>query len=116
MSDDAEALDLAAAELAARRPGATLDQRARARLAEVLADPAGQAWMEAAGLLDGDSCGYPVEGGFYDVKAELGAMPGVDAVARDQVMARLRQEWADDYVLTGRAALDRPWRTFVPAG
>ena len=28
-------------------------------------------------------------------------------------MARLVQEWADDYVLTGRARLDRPWHSYV---
>ena len=89
-------------------PGA-LDDRARSRLAEVVADPDGQAWMEHAGLLDGDSCGYPVTGGYYDVKSDLAAATADSAVA-EQVLAGMRQEWADDYVLTGRARLDRSWR------
>ena len=57
-----ESLDAAASALLARHPEATggLDDRARARLAEVLADPSGESWMDPAGLLDGDSCGYPV--------------------------------------------------------
>ncbi len=113
MTEDAGALAEAIRALTARRPDAALDQRARTRLGEVLADPAGEIWMEAAGLMDGDSCGYPVEGGYYDVRGELDAVAGSDAGTRDRVMARLRQEWADDYVLTGRARLDRPWRTYL---
>ena len=67
--------------------------------------------MDPAGLLDGDSCGYPVTGGYYDVKSDLGSLPRRERPAvRDRVMARLVQEWADDYVLTGRARLDRPWQ------
>jgi hypothetical protein len=59
MADDA--LDAAVTQLLARHPEVAggLDARARARLAEVLADPAGESWMDPAGLLDGDSCGYP---------------------------------------------------------
>ena len=109
-------VDAAAAALAARHPEVgALDARARARLATVLADPTGEAWMDAAGLLDGDSCGYPVTGGLYDVKSDLGALPAVaaDPGLRDQVMARLIQEWSDDYVLTGHARLDRPWQSYV---
>jgi hypothetical protein len=112
-----ESLDRVAAELLARHPevAGDLDERARARLAEVLADPAGESWMDPAGLLDGDSCGYPVTGGFYDVKSDLGSLPAAsDPAVRDQVMARLVQEWSDDYVLTGRARLDRPWQSYVP--
>ena len=110
-------LDAAMAALAARHPevDSGLDDRARARLAAVLADPAGESWMDGAGLLDGDSCGYPVTGGLYDVKSDLGALPAVaaDPGVRDRVMARLTQEWSDDYVLTGRARLDRPWQSYV---
>jgi hypothetical protein len=111
-----ESLDTATSALLARHPEVTggLDDRARARLAEVLADPSGEAWMDPAGLLDGDSCGYPVTGGFYDVKSDLGSLPAAsDPVVRDRVMAQLLQEWADDYVLTGRARLDRPWQSYV---
>ena len=111
-----ESLDTAASALLARHPEVTggLDERARARLAEVLADPAGASWMDPAGLLDGDSCGYPVTGGFYDVKSDLGSLPSAgDPAVRDRVMARLVQEWSDDYVLTGRARLDRPWQSYV---
>ncbi len=113
---DDESLDRAVAELLARHPEASagLDDRARSRLAEVLADPSGQSWMDPAGLLDGDSCGYPVTGGFYDVKSDLGSLPAAsDPLVREQVMARLVQEWSDDYVLTGRARLDRPWQSYV---
>ncbi len=116
-----ESLDRAAAELLARHPEVTvgLDDRARSRLAEVLADPSGESWMDPAGLLDGDSCGYPVTGGFYDVKSDLGSLPAAsDPMVREAVMARLVAEWSDDYVLTGRARLDRPWQSYVapPAG
>jgi hypothetical protein len=112
-----ETMDSAVDALRARRPGSpALDDRARARLAEVLADPSGESWMEPAGLLDGDSCGYPVEGGFYDVKGDLGAAPATaDPAVRDSVLARLRQDWADDYVLTGRARLDRAWQGYLEA-
>jgi hypothetical protein len=116
MSDDP--LAAAVEALVGRHPDAAgrLDRRARARLAEVLADPDGESWMEPAGLLDGDSCGYPVTGGFYDVKSDLGSLPAAsDAAVRDRVMARLVQEWADDYVLTGRARLDRTWQSYVGA-
>lgn len=117
MSVTPEVLESASDALLARRPGApALDDRARARLAEVLADPSGESWMEPAGLLDGDSCGYPVEGGYYDVKSDLGAGPATaDPAVRDAVLARLRQDWADDYVLTGRARLDRSWQGYVEA-
>lgn len=111
-----QSLDAAVAALLARHPEVTgrIDDRARARLAEVLADPAGESWMDPAGLLDGDSCGYPVTGGYYDVTSDLGSLPAAsDPVVRSAVMARLVQEWADDYVLTGRARLDRPWQTYV---
>jgi hypothetical protein len=116
MASPDPSLDRAIEALIARHPDAAgrVDQRARARLAEVLADPDGQSWMEPAGLLDGDSCGYPVEGGYYDVSAELAVLPAAsDPSVRDRVLARLRQQWADDYVLTGRARLDRPWRSYV---
>jgi len=117
MAVTSETLDSAADALQVRRPGSPpLDDRARARLAEVLADPSGESWMEPAGLLDGDSCGYPVEGGYYDVKSDLGAAPATaDPAVRDRVLAHLRQDWADDYVLTGRARLDRPWQGYVEA-
>jgi hypothetical protein len=109
MSD--EALTAAIAALRTRHPEvAALDERARVRLAEVLGDAAGTSWMESAGLLDGDSCGYPVEGGLYDVTSDLAAAE-LDEPARSAVLQRLRQLWADDYVLTGRARLDRPWRS-----
>ncbi|MDH4017575.1 MAG: hypothetical protein OEV20_09555 [Actinomycetota bacterium] len=120
MSDQSvpdDTVEAAAAALAARHPdvGGALDDRARARLAAVLADPAGESWMDAAGLLDGDSCGYPVTGGLYDVKSDLGALPAAaaDPGLREQVIARLMQEWSDDFVLTGRARLDRPWQSYV---
>jgi hypothetical protein len=115
-----QSLDLAVTELLARHPEVSggLDDLARARLAEVLADPSGESWMDPAGLLDGDSCGYPVTGGFYDVKGDLGSLPAAaDPAVRDRVMSRLLQEWSDDYVLTGRARLDRPWQSYVgPSG
>jgi len=111
-----ESLDAALSALLVRHPEVTggLDDRARARLAEVLADPAGESWMDPAGLLDGDSCGYPVTGGFYDVKSDLASLSAAsDPAVRDRVLASLVQEWADDYVLTGRARLDRPWQSYV---
>jgi hypothetical protein len=111
-----ESLDAASSAMLARHPEVTggLDDRARARLAEVLADPSGESWMDPAGLLDGDSCGYPVTGGFYDVKSDLGSLPAAgDPAVQERVMARLVQEWSDDYVLTGRARLDRPWQSYV---
>ena len=111
-----ESLDAAASALLGRHPEVAggLDDRARVRLAEVLADPSGESWMDPAGLLDGDSCGYPVTGGFYDVKSDLASLPAAsDPAVRDRVMARLVQEWSDDYVLTGRARLDRPWQSYV---
>lgn len=115
-----ESFEAAVSALLGRHPEVTggLDERARARLAEVLADPAGESWMDPAGLMDGDSCGYPVTGGFYDVKGDLASLPAAsDPAVREHVMARLVQEWSDDYVLTGRARLDRPWLTYVgPAG
>ncbi len=114
MADDS--LSAAASALLARHPEVTggLDDRALSRLSEVLADPAGESWMDPAGLLDGDSCGYPVTGGFYDVKSDLGSLPAAsDPAVREQVMTRLRAEWSDDYVLTGRARLDRPWQSYV---
>jgi hypothetical protein len=109
MADDSLADALAA--LLHRHPEVPgdLDERARARLAEVLADPDGQGWMESAGLLDGDSCGYPVTGGYYDVKSDVAAATA-DPAAQDRVLGDLRRDWADDYVLTGRARLDRSWR------
>lgn len=110
-------LDQAVRRLLERNPGRAreLDARARARLAQVLADPAGQSWMEAAGLMDSDSCGYPVTGGLADVRSDLAALPAArDEAVRRQVLDRLTREWADDYVLTGRARLDRPWTTYVP--
>lgn len=88
-----------------------LDERAEARLREVVVDPGG-GWMDSAGLLDGDSCGYPVEGGYYDVKGELESMSS-DEAQRKGVLDRLLADWADDYVLGGRARLDRPWRQYV---
>ena len=115
MAED-PALQAAAAALLARHPELTggLDQRARARLAEVVADPADESWMAAAGLMDGDSCGYPVTGGFYDVKSDLSALPAAsDPAVRERVLTRLTEEWADDYVLTGSARLDRPWASYV---
>ncbi len=115
MAGDA-ALPRAAAELLARHPELTsgLDEPASARLAEVVADPTGESWMEAAGLMDGDSCGYPVTGGFYDVKSDLSAHPAAsDPEVGERVLKRMIQEWADDYVLTGSARLDRPWVTYV---
>lgn len=111
-----QSLEAEASVLLARHPEVTggLDERARARLAEVLADPTGESWMDPAGLLDGDSCGYPVTGGFYDVKSDLGSLPAAsDPAVRDAVMAQLVREWADDYVLTGRARLDRPWQSYL---
>ena len=105
-----EALESALAALVERRPGSAVDDRVRARLAEVLADPDGQAWMESAGLLEGDSCGYPVEGGYYDTKSELAAAPGTDDAIRARALEHLTRDWADDYALTGRARLDRSWR------
>ncbi len=70
--------------------------------------------MEAAGLLDSDSCGYPVAGGLADVRSDLAALhDALDPGIRGRVMERLQREWADDYVLTGRARLDRPWMTYV---
>lgn len=114
MVDDS--LARATAELLARHPEVVggLDDRSRARLAQVVADPVGESWMAAAGLTDVDSCGYPVTGGLYDVRSDLAALPSAaDQGVRDSVMQRLTHEWADDYVLTGRARLDRPWPSYV---
>jgi hypothetical protein len=80
----------------------------------VVADPTGDAWLREAGLLDVDMCGYPVTGSLHDVRAELASAPGLDPGARELILARLRQDWADDYVLTGRARLDRHWQAYVP--
>lgn len=113
MSEDPQGLDHALEALLQRRPDATLDARARSRLAEVLADPEGETWMESAGLLDGDSCGYPVEGGYWDVKGDLDAAPDLDEATRARVLSALVQEWADDYVAGGRANLDRKWRSYL---
>lgn len=119
VSDQRTALDAALAALAQRRPDEAdgLDSRALARLKAVVADPAGQTWMEAAGLLGSDSCGYPIAGGYQDVRGDLAALPIVAKrpEVRDLVLARLVQDWADDYVLTGAARLDRPWRSYVDA-
>lgn len=114
MAQAGHPLEVAIEGLVGRRPEAAggLDERARARLAEVLADPSGASWMEPAGLLDSDSCGYPVTGGYYDVKGDLGGSPQA-ADVRDRVLTRLLSEWADDYVLTGRARLDRPWHGYL---
>ncbi len=88
-----------------------LDPLARKRLAQVAADPNGEAWLEAAGLLATDSCGYPVEGGYYDVKSELAAAAEPDRAA--QALQRLLRQWAEDYVTSGSARLDRAWREFL---
>lgn len=87
-----------------------LDPLARQRLAQVAADPTGEAWLGAAGLLATDSCGYPVEGGYYDVKSELAAAPAGTA---ERALQRALRLWAEDYVTTGSARLDRPWREFL---
>ncbi len=120
MARSVEEIDDLVAELMRRRPDipATLDARARARLAQVADDPQGQGWMEAAGLLATDSCGYPVEGGYYDTRSEIGARPeaAADPDLVDTVMARLIRDWADDYVLTGRARLDRPAGDYLEPG
>lgn len=117
VSNEASAVAEALAALARRRPEAAagLDARALARLKAVVADPGGRAWMEPAGLLGSDSCGYPVAGGYQDVLGDLGALPIVAQRPEvgERVMERLVQEWADDYVLTGEARLDRPWRSYV---
>ncbi len=110
------ALDRAAEQVLARNPDvpSPLDQRALERLAQVVADPSGESWMEAAGLLDTDSCGYPVAGGLFDVRSDLAALSAArDPGSQSKVMDRLLREWADDYVLTGRARLDRPWTMYV---
>lgn len=99
-------LDRAAAALRVRRPDSpALDGAARDRLAEVLADPTGSAWMDRCGLLATDSCGYPVEGGFYDIQGDLRALPQVvaDPALGARAIAAVVQAWADEYVLTGRA-------------
>ncbi|MGB8022620.1 MAG: hypothetical protein WCF04_15440 [Candidatus Nanopelagicales bacterium] len=117
VAHESAAVAEALAALARRRPEAAdgLDARAVARLKTVVSDPGGQTWMEAAGLLGSDSCGYPVAGGYQDVRGDLGALPIVAQRPEvgDRVMERLIQEWADDYVLTGEARLDRPWRSYV---
>jgi hypothetical protein len=109
-------LTAAATALRARRAEAPdpLDARCTARLAAVVADPTGDAWLREAGLLDVDMCGYPVTGSLHDVRSEVASAPGLDSSGREQILARLRQDWADDYVLTGRARLDRRWQAYVP--
>ena len=103
----------AATAVAERNPGhGPLDERALARLAEVVADPNGTSWMEGAGLLDGDSCGYPMAGGYYDSKDEIAA-GSRDPAVQERVLASLVAAWADDFVLTGRARLDRSWRDYL---
>lgn len=118
--DRSDAVDPYLAGLVARRPEAAggLDAAALARLAVVVADPTGATWMEPAGLLDTDSCGYPVAGGPADVRGDLRALPAAaeDAGLVDRVMGRLVQEWADDYVLTGRARLDHRWQEHLGGG
>ena len=106
-------LDRAAADLLARHPEAAgpLAGPARDRLTQVLGDPAGQVWMDRAGLLDTDSCGYPVEGGLPDVRSDLAA--AVDPATAERVLGRLQQLWVDDYVLTGRARRDRRWQDLM---
>jgi hypothetical protein len=50
------------------------------------------------------------------VKSDLGSTPATaDEAVRERVLARMVQDWADDYVLTGRARLDRPWRAHLNA-
>ncbi|MGV1004644.1 MAG: hypothetical protein ACOYEV_07725 [Candidatus Nanopelagicales bacterium] len=83
-----------------------LDERARTRLAQVAADPAGESWMASAGLLATDSCGYPVAGGYYDIKNDL-AVSKKDPAEVAEILEALRTAWAADFVTTGRARLDR---------
>ncbi len=119
MAHSTEELDEFVAALMHRRSDAplVLDHRARQRLAEVVDDPEGHGWMESAGLMATDSCGYPVEGGFYDRRDQLGSLPeaAADPGFVDAVMARIIRDWADDYVLTGQARLDRPWHDYLEA-
>lgn len=99
------------------RSAESLDDLMLGRLALVALDPGGDAWMDRAGLLGSDSCGYPVEGGYYDVSSDLGSHPLVVSTPdlKDRVLARLQQEWADGYVLTGSASSELPWRDYVAA-
>lgn len=85
------------------------------RIAIVALDPSGAAWQEAAGLLDTDSCGYPVAGGLNDVRSDLAASPlaAGNPQASDAVLARLRAEWLADYLATGSADLARPWQQYL---
>ena len=108
-------LDRAATDLLARHPEAPapLAGLALDRLAQVVGDPTGQVWMDRAGLLDTDSCGYPVEGGLPDVRSDLAT--AVDPATAERVLGRLQQLWVDDYVLTGRARRDRRWQDLVEA-
>lgn len=85
------------------------------RIATVALDPSGAAWQEAAGLLDTDSCGYPVAGGLNDVRSDLAAHPLASANPQlsEAVLARLREQWLADYLQTGSADLARPWQEYL---
>jgi hypothetical protein len=101
---------------AGRHPGsAPLDPPALGRLANYALDPRGQGWADAAGLLSSDSCGYPVAGGLYDVQGDVAASPLARANpgAAEAVMDQLRAEWADDYITTGSANLERSWQEYL---
>ncbi len=105
----------AAANPAATNPAAVSPDTATPAAATPDANPADAPWLDAAGLRDADSCGYPVAGGYMDVRGDLAVMPAVvaDPSRIDAVMGRLLQQWADDYVLTGSARLDHPWRQWA---
>lgn len=114
--DPARAHAAAVAELDAygrRHPDSpALDRFQLTRLATYAADPMGEGWQEQAGLLGTDSCGYPVAGGMFDVRSDMAASPLAvgHPGATELALAALRVSWADDYIQTGSARLDRGWQ------
>lgn len=106
----------ALAGYSARHPEATeLDNFQVLRLAIHALDGEGQYWMDQAGLLATDSCGYPVSGGFYDVNSDLSATPVVAAqpAVGELVRQQLLAQWADSYIATGSSDLGLPWRDYL---
>lgn len=88
-----------------------LDEAALVRLAHLARG--GNDWMDRAGLLTTDSCGYPEAGGFYDTSSDLLAAVGGDAARRDEALGRITRDWARDYVTAGRARRDRGIREYL---
>lgn len=88
-----------------------LDDAALVRLAHVA--KGGNDWMDRAGLLTTDSCGYPEAGGYYETSSDLLAALGGDAALRDQALETATRDWALDYITNGQARRDRGIAPYV---